>query len=79
MLLEPLPNLGSRSQSNEREIFSRNDEEDYDDSGTEQEGDSDDINTGNEEEEAEETADVEEVSDLSSLIREPSTSSTKYD
>ena len=80
MLLLPLADLGARSRLNEREISSRNEKKD-DDSGTEEESDSDVSNTGDEEEEATETGlteDGEEVSELSSLVREPSTSCTKY-
>ena len=80
MLMLPLADLGARSMLNEREISSRNEKKD-DDSGTEEESDSDVSNTGDEEEEATETGlteDGEEVSELSSLVREPSTSCTKY-
>ena len=52
MLLEPLPNQVVGSKSNVREIFSRSDKEDNDDSGTDPESDTDDMNTSNEEEEA---------------------------
>ena len=79
MLLVPLHDLGARSPLKEREVSSRNEKKE-DDSGTEEESDSDGSNTGDEEEAKETglTEDGKEVSELSSLVREPSTSCTKY-
>jgi nitric oxide reductase activation protein len=75
--LVPLPDLDARSRLNEREVSSKNEKKD-DDSGTEEESDADD--TGDEEEAKETclTEDGKEISELSSLVREPSTSCTKY-
>ena len=62
MLLEPLPNQVVR------EIFSRSDKEDNDDSGTDQESDTDDLNTGNEDEEAKETGLTKDENHLHLLL-----------